>query len=177
MALKLSNFAGAGGGGGGHSQHIASNSLFSNATLKVLDLISEGQIGGLVDGVKSIYFDDVPLQNQSGTYNFDGIKADWVDGTPDQKVLEGFNDIVTPKNVGSEVKNGLPITVSIDNPEADKIRAIITLPSLYSQDSDGDINETSVERASRTHSTNVLTNSSFHRLMSTAINRHFGYCA
>lgn len=145
MALKLSNFAGAGGGGGGHSQSIASNSLFSNATLKVLDLISEGQIGGLVDGVKSIYFDDVPLQNQTGTYNFDGIKADWVDGTPDQKVLEGFNDIVTPKNIGSEVKNGLPITVSIDNPEADKVRAIVSLPSLFSQDSDGDINATSVE--------------------------------
>lgn len=145
MALKLSNFAGAGGGGGGGSQHIAANSLFSNATLKVLDLLSEGQIGGLVDGLKSIYFDDVPLQNKTGTNNFDNIKADWVNGTPDQKVIEGFNDVVTPQQVGSEVKNGLPITVAINNVEADKVRAVVSLPSLYSQDSDGDINATSVQ--------------------------------
>lgn len=141
---KILNFAGSGGGGGGGGGDIAANSLFSNATLKVLDLLSEGQIGGLVDGAKSIYFDDVPLQNQTGTYNFDNIKVDWVDGTPDQKVIEGFNEISTPKQVSAEVKNGLPITTAIDNVEADKIRCVVSLPSLYSQDDDGDINPTSV---------------------------------
>ena len=142
---KLISIAGSGGGGGGGGGHIAANSLFSNATLKCLDLISEGQIGGLVDGAKSIYFDDVPLQNANGTYNFDGIGVDWVNGTPDQKVLKGFNDISNPQGVGAEVKNGLPITTTINDSEADKIRVIVSLPSLYSQDSKGNINETSVQ--------------------------------
>lgn len=132
------------GGGGSSGGSIAANSLFSNATLKVLDLLSEGQIGGLVDGAKSIYFDDVPLQNATGTYNFDSISVDWVNGTPDQKVLEGFGEVSTPQSVSSEVKNGLPITTSITNTEADKIRCVVSLPSLYSQDDKGNINATSV---------------------------------
>lgn len=143
MVNKLPTFAGA-GGGGSSGGHIAANSLFSNATLKVLDLISEGEIGGLVDGLKSIYFDDVPLMNQTGTTNFDGVSASWVNGRPDQEVLEGFGEVSQPIQVGQEVKHNLPVTKAIDVATADKIRVVVSLPSLFSQDSDGDINETSV---------------------------------
>ena len=144
MAVSISNtFAGAGGGGGGG--HVAPNSLFSNADLRVLDLISEGQIGGLVDGAKSIYFDDVPLQNKSGSFNYDNVQIDWVNGTPDQKIIEGFNDVVTPQVVGTEVKNGLPVTAAIESTEADKVKVTVSLPNLYSQDKKGNINPTSVD--------------------------------
>lgn len=143
MTLKLSNFAGS-KGGGSSGGHIAANSLFSNADLRVLDLISEGQIGGLVDGAKSIFFNDVPLQNASGTYNFDNVKVDWVNGTPDQRIIEGFNDVTMPQTVGTEVKHGLPVTVAIESTEADKAQAVVSLPSLYSSDSKGNINPTSV---------------------------------
>ena len=142
MSLKLSNFAGSKGGSSGG--HIAANNLFSNANLKVLDLISEGQIGGLVNGAKSIFFDDVPLQNESGTYNFDNVSVDWVNGAPDQRILEGFNDVTTPQNVGAEVKYGLPITQAIDSSEADKVSIIVSLPQLYGSDKKGNIFETSV---------------------------------
>ena len=142
MSLKLSNFAGSKGGSSGG--HIAANNLFSNANLKVLDLISEGQIGGLVNGAKSIFFDDVPLQNESGTYNFDNINVDWVNGAPDQRILEGFNDVTTPQTVGAEVKYGLPITQAIDSSEADKVSIIVSLPQLYGSDKKGNIFATSV---------------------------------
>ena len=145
MAVKLSNFAGSGGGGGNKGGHIAANSLFSNATLRVLDLLSEGQIGGLVNGAKSIYFDDVPIQNESGTYNFEGVDVDWVNGTPDQKIIKGFGDVSTPQSVGAEVKYGFPVTVAIDSSEADKVRIVVSLPSLYASDKKGNINETSVK--------------------------------
>lgn len=138
-------FAGGGGGGGSSSGgHIASNSLFSNADLRVLDLISEGQIGGLVNGAKSIFFDDVPLQNSSGSYNFDGIEVDWVNGTADQKIISGFGDVSMPQSVGTEVKKELPVTVAIPNNNADRVRVVVSLPSLYSSDDKGNINETSV---------------------------------
>ena len=143
MTLKLPNFAGSKGGGSSGGD-IAPNSIFSNATLSVLDLISEGQIGGLVNGAKSIYFDDVPLQNESGTYNYEGVEVAWVNGTADQKVLDGFGDVSTPQSVGSEVKYGHPIVVAVENNEADQVRIIVSLPSLYSSDDEGNINPTSV---------------------------------
>ena len=142
MVVKIPNFAGSKGSSSGGS--IAANSLFSNATLKVLDLISEGEIGGLVNGAKSIYFDDVPLQNESGTYNYDSVQIDYVNGHPNQKVLSGFNDVTTPVNVGAQVKYGLPITAAIESAEADKVTCIVVLPQIYSSDSKGNINGTSV---------------------------------
>ena len=144
MTLKLPNFAGS-KGGGSSGGHITANNIFSNATLSVLDLISEGQIGGLINGAKSIFFDDVPLQNESGTYNYEGVKVAWVNGTADQKVLDGFGDISTPQSVGSEVKYGYPVVTAIQNNEADQIRVIVSLPALYSTDRKGNINETSVK--------------------------------
>ena len=144
MTLKLPNFAGSGGGGGGGGD-IAPNNIFSNATLCVLDLLSEGQIGGLVDGAKSIFLDNVPLQNESGTYNYEGVSVDWVNGTADQKVLDGFGDVSTPQTVGSEVKQGYPIVVAIENNEADVIRVVVNLPSLYASNDEGDIYGTSVK--------------------------------
>ena len=143
MAVKLSNFAGK-GGGGSSGGHIAANNIFSNATLRVLDLISEGQIGGLVNGAKSVFFDDVPIQNENGSYNFENIFVDWVNGTPDQKIIEGFGDVVTPQPIGQEVKYGFPVTHAVESAEADKIRIVVSLPSLYGSDKKGNIFETSV---------------------------------
>ena len=143
MALKVSNFAGA-GGGGSDGGNITANNIFSNATLRVLDLISEGQIGGLVNGQKSIFFDDVPLQNDNGTYNFEDIEAAWVNGTADQPVLTNFGEVSQPQSVGVEVRHDYPVTEAIQNIDADKIRVIVSLSSLYSQDDEGNINETSV---------------------------------
>lgn len=144
MTVKLSNFAGA-GGGGSKGGKIASNTLFSGSTLKVLDLISEGQIGGLVDGAKSIYFNDIPLQNASGTYNYENIEIDYVNGTADQKVLTDFGEVVTPHVVGIQVKHDLPVVASVENDEVDKVRIVVTLNSLYEADSKGNIRQTSVK--------------------------------
>lgn len=137
-------FAGSGGGGGSEGGHIAANTLYNNSDLRVLDLISEGQIGGLVDGAKSIFFDNVPLQNASGSFNYDNVEVDWVNGTPTQKILKGFGETVIPQAVGREAKNGLPVTEAIQSANADMIRVVVSLPSLYSQDDDGNINGTSV---------------------------------
>ena len=53
---------GKGGGGGGHTPTEADDSLQSKQFANVLDLISEGEIEGLDDGNKSIFFDGTPLQ-------------------------------------------------------------------------------------------------------------------
>ena len=55
--------AGGGGKGGGGSARVAQeapDSLRSKAYARVVDLISEGEIEGLVTGLQSVYLDDTP---------------------------------------------------------------------------------------------------------------------
>ena len=61
---------GKGGGGGGRTPHEDKDNLDSKQFAKVLDLISEGEIEGLVDGAKSIFLNNTPLQSTDGSFNF-----------------------------------------------------------------------------------------------------------
>ena len=132
-------------GGGSSGGHIAADTLYSNSTLSVLDLISEGQIGGLVAGAKSVFFDDIPLQNQDGTYNYENVQLDWVNGTPDQRVISGFEDVVSSKNIGTRVKKGSPVTVSIIDPSVTSVKCVVNIPMLSYTDDKGNISGTSVK--------------------------------
>lgn len=122
------------GGGGGPSFHEDPNNLKSVSTAKVLDLISEGEIVGLVNGAKSIYLDDVPLQNADGTYNFTGVSVDFRTGTPDQNYLPGFSNVETFYGVNEEVKYGLPVTHSFTDENADAIIVTMSFPALSRTD-------------------------------------------
>lgn len=64
----------------------ANDSLHSTAYIKVLDLVSEGPIKGLVNGQQSVYFDETPLQNPDGSYNFSDVTFDFRLGTLDQPI-------------------------------------------------------------------------------------------
>ncbi len=62
-----------GKGGGGRTPVEATDTLRSVAVAEVLDLVSEGPIQGLVNGLKSVYLDGVPLQNADGSMNFEDV--------------------------------------------------------------------------------------------------------
>ena len=51
----------------------ANDSLQSKQFATVLDLLSEGEIQGLDDGLKSIFLDGTPLKNAAGGNNFTGF--------------------------------------------------------------------------------------------------------
>jgi len=125
----------------------AKDSLRSKATLTLLDLIGEGPIGGLVNGLKSVYLNETPLENPNGTRNFQGVTADFRNGSNDQSVMPLFGNYVeAPFNVGVNVKKDLPYTFTVSNPNADAIRAIVTLPALTVTNGDnGDISGTTVQ--------------------------------
>ena len=96
---------------------ITKDNLQSKAYARILDLISEGEIGGLVTGDnKSIYLDDTPVQNEDGTYNFLGVNIQSTLGTQDQGPLTGFNTVETEKAVGVTVEadNAIPGTWTRD---------------------------------------------------------------
>ena len=65
---QLIHGSGGGGvskGGGGSQQRTPTedpSSLFSASYAKIVDLVSEGEIYGLKNGLKSIYFNNTPVQ-------------------------------------------------------------------------------------------------------------------
>lgn len=139
--------AGAGGGGGGKGGSESDDDLESKSFLSLIDLLGEGQIGGLVDdSPKSIFLNDTPLVNAAGEYNFQNVTWAMLKGTQDQPSLgEGFDTVESSTSVGQLITRDSPATFSITDPNADRARVIISTPSLISTTSRGDIVGSSVE--------------------------------
>lgn len=137
-----------GGKGGGGSARIAvedPNTLRATNIAGMVDLIGEGPIFGLVDGLKSVYFDETPVQSSDGTYNFEGVSIKTRDGTPDQGPLPGQPGIENETDVSVEVVKGTPITRTVTNAEADAVSVRVQVPRLTEQDKEnGDLGGSSV---------------------------------
>lgn len=138
---------GGGKGGGGGSQHTpteAANSLFSTSYAKLVDLISEGEIYGLKNGLQSIYVDNTPLQNANGSYNFQNVSVYTRTGTQSQAYIPGFDDIANEVGVGVTVQQATPVVRSITNTAVNAARVTITVPQLQEIQDNGDINGTRI---------------------------------
>ena len=133
------------GGGGGSSPTEADDSLQSKQFANALDLISEGEIEGLDDGNKSIFFDGTPLQAADGTYNFTDYTIVTRTGTQGQSYIPGvFSNVESETAVGVEVTNAAPVVRQITDSDVDRVRVTIQIPSLQQIEDDGDIVGTSV---------------------------------
>ncbi|MGZ6477652.1 MAG: host specificity protein J [Bdellovibrionales bacterium] len=141
------------GGDDSSSQRVpkeASDTLQSSASAQVLDLVSEGEIEGLVDGAKSIFLDGTPIQNPDGTFNFSGISIYTRNGTQAQDYIPGQSDTENEISVGVEVKKGSPgpIVRSITNSNVDAVRVIVSFPQLSNVDpGSGDLGGVSLNYA------------------------------
>ena len=126
----------------------AADSLRSKAYAKIVDLVCEGEIQGLVDGDKSIFLNGTPLQNNDGSYNFSGLAVDSRTGSQGQPYISGFPSVESDHAVNLEVKTTASIVQTITNPTVNAARVTIFVPSLSSMDSTtGDISGTSVNFA------------------------------
>lgn len=150
-AIKGAGGGGGGKGGGGGSSRVAQeapDSLRSIQYANFIDLVSEGEIEGLVNDLKSVYLDETPIQNDDGSYNFTNVKVIGRTGTQNQTYINGFTAAESEIGVGVEVTNAASVTRTITTPNVDSARVTISIPQLTSQDlSTGDINGTSVEIA------------------------------
>jgi predicted phage tail protein len=132
-----------GGGGGGGNEDP--NTLRSSEYARVLDLLSEGEIGGLVNGLQSIYLDDTPLQATDGSWNFSNVRVDVRTGTADQAYIAGFPEAENEVTVGQKVSAQTPLVRTITNPETNAVRLTVSVPALTSTDTGtGDIHGSSV---------------------------------
>lgn len=124
------------GGGGGRTPKEDPDSLRSNQTAQILDLLGWGPIRGLVDGFRSIFFDGVPLQNADGSFNFEGVSIGMTLGTQGQAALPGFDTVQNEIAVGMPVRNGSPgpVVRTITSPDVDSCRVTIAVPQISFQD-------------------------------------------
>lgn len=129
--FETPDIAGEKGKGGSRTPKESPNTLKSNSTARIIDLVGEGEIGGLINGLQSVYLDETPVQNPDGSFNFDGIRVIERVGTPYQSYVSGFPAAEQEVNVSTEVKNGSPIVRSINSLDVDGVRIKINIPALY----------------------------------------------
>jgi predicted phage tail protein len=143
LGLGVTGAGGGGGGKGGGGQQRApveaDDSLQSTQFATVLDLLSEGEIQGLDNGLKSVFLDSTPVVSSSGANNFTGYTTEFKTGTQAQTYIAGTQGIESETGVNVEATTSSPITRSITDTDVDRVRVTIQLPALQIIEDDGDI--------------------------------------
>ena len=132
------------GGGGGHTPVEAKETSRRKQLVKIIDVISDGEIEGLADGMKSVYFDNTPVQNKDDSYNFNNVQLEGRVGSQVQDVIAGFNTSEKEVSVGTQVRKNLPITRTVTDSKVSRLRLTVGVQSLFSQAENGDTSGTTV---------------------------------
>lgn len=135
-----------GGGGSSHTPVEQPDDLLSVAKLKMLIAISEGEIQGDLTA-QNIFLNDTPLANDSGEYNFSGVKWEFRKGTQDQTYIAGMPQVDNELAVGTTVTTTAPWTRQFTNLSLDAIRIKLSLPVQYLYKDNGDMVGTITEYA------------------------------
>lgn len=129
-------------GAGGKSSSTARtpvetpDSLHSIAYAKIVDLISEGEIVGLANGLQSIALDGAPLQSSDGQMNFQNVSVQTRMGTQAQEHLAGFPSVENEVTVGVELRSDTPIVRTVSGSELSAVRIRLAVPALQKTRSD-----------------------------------------
>ncbi|KWN77230.1 host specificity protein J [Burkholderia stagnalis] len=144
----LMRISGAKGGGGGGAGSESPDSLHSVAAAKVLDVVSEGPIVGLVNGMQSVFLDGTPIQNADGSLNFQNYGVDIRAGTQDQAFLPGFPAVERETGVGVPLTSETSWSRQIQNTQLTAVRIRFGVPALQRSDtSTGNITGYRIEYA------------------------------
>ena len=126
----------------------APNTLLSEARVQLVDVLCEGEIEGFVDGKKSIFLDNTALEDTNGTINYPTTQVLLRTGTQSQAHVLGLDNILTEFTVGIEIsiRAGAIVRTILDTPnKPDRVVIRLMVPALLVNDTNGDINATSVQ--------------------------------
>ncbi|WAS56191.1 phage tail protein [Burkholderia ambifaria] len=129
---RISGAKGGGGGGGGGGE--SPDSLHSIARAKVLDIISDGPIVGLVKGMQSAFLDGTPIQNSDGSVNVQNYSVDLRTGTLDQEYMAGFPAVERESAIGVPLTSDAPWVRQVQNTQLTAIRIRFGVPALQKSD-------------------------------------------
>lgn len=121
-----------GGGGSARTPVEAPNSLRSRQHVRTLHAISEGEINGIPYGAMGIFFDDVPLQNPDGSFNFSDVILDYRYGTQWQPYMP-MTGLEAEQTIGLELKAGVSAERAITDTDVDAVRVTVSTPQLSTQ--------------------------------------------
>ncbi|MFP3549759.1 phage tail protein [Paraburkholderia sp. SIMBA_049] len=139
---------GKGGGGSSSSPVEAPDSLRSTQYARVINLICEGEVEGIVGDAAGIYVDDTPLMNADGSWNFVGAGIEWRLGNATQAPITGFSATESESTVGVTVTVNAPVVRSVTNPNLNAVRVTLGFPGLSSTDtSTGNVTGVTVQLA------------------------------
>lgn len=148
---ELIEIVGAGGGKGGQNQRTpveSPDSLRSVSKAKIIDLLAEGEMRGLVDGNKSIYLDSTPIQNADGSFNFQYVTVDTRAGTQDQPHIPGFPSVENEVGIEVPLEFGNPVVRSISGADLSAVRIRLAVTALVATNTkNGDRTGSSVSYA------------------------------
>ncbi|MCX8711957.1 DUF1983 domain-containing protein [Gilliamella sp. B3464] len=126
--------------GGSKKQHTPyehPDTLLSNAKLKVLLALSEGEIcGNLTE--QNIFIDNTPLANPDGSRNFNGVFWEFRNGSQTQDYIQGIPEISNELRAGFTVKADKPWVRAFSNLDLDAIRIKLSLPNHVKYLDNGD---------------------------------------
>lgn len=139
------------GGKGGQAKQkqpsIASNSVPSISTARIVYLWSWGPIVGPVDGLRSVKLNGTAIQAPDGTINYPSAKWQFRSGELNQDRLEGIQESSNEIDVKKELVFGTPWLHTITNSMIDAVRIRLSWPTLRSQDASGNINGVRIDYA------------------------------
>lgn len=135
-----------GGGGKAHTPVEQPDDLLSVAKLKMLVALSEGEIQGELSA-QNIFLNDTPLANDSGEYNFEGVKWEYRKGSQDQTYIAGMPEVDNELAAGITVTTTAPWTRQFSNLALDAVRIKLSLPVQYLYKDNGDMVGTVTEYA------------------------------
>lgn len=141
MKIQTPVLRGAKGGSSSSRKPVeAPDSLHSIDYARILDLISEGEIIGLKDGLRSVFLDETPVANADGSLNFKNVQVDTRVGTQDQEYIKGFPAVESELGVNLELQYGTPWTRGINNVALSAVRLRLSTPALsQANTTNGDI--------------------------------------
>lgn len=128
-----------GSGGGKQRAPVESpDSLISVSNAKIVDLVSEGPIVGLVNGQASVFLTETPAMT-NGVPNFSGFQFFERTGTQDQLSIPGFPSSESEFGVNTVVELAKPVLRSVSGQQLSAIRVRLKVPRLTQQNtSNGD---------------------------------------
>lgn len=135
-----------GGSSKPHKPVEMEDNLISINRIKILLAVSDGEVDQDFS-LKDLYFDDVPVMNQDGSLNFQGVKAEFRPGTQTQDYIQGFTDTASEVTVSRDITTQNPYVISVTNKNLSAIRVKILMPRGVRQEDNGDLNGIRVEYA------------------------------
>lgn len=114
------------------------DNLISKDKIKLLLAVSDGEVVNDFS-LKQLHFGGVPVQNEDGTFNYDGVIAEFRPGTQTQDYIQGFSESSAEFQVAREVTNNTPYTLTVSNKNLSAIRFRLLWPRVLTQKDNGDM--------------------------------------